>query len=108
MEKVNLHTPKYTIVVTIKYLHALDSLYEDQQQELSRWITKAKEIGHELINTNLELFLVRQERAILKNKLDFCSQELKEALQESRARKCAKRMKKGRRTMAMHPIAIGT
>jgi hypothetical protein len=52
MEKINLQTPEYTAISTINYLHALDCLYEGQQQELSRWMTKAKEIGDELRDTN--------------------------------------------------------
>jgi hypothetical protein len=68
---------------------------------LSRWISKAKEIGDELRDTNWELFLVRQERAILKNKLDSCHQELKEALWKLHAKKCEKKMKKGKRIMAI-------
>ena len=52
MEKINPQTPEYTAVSTIKYLHALDSLYENQQQELSKWMTKANKIGDELCDTN--------------------------------------------------------
>ena len=48
LQKIDPKTPEYTIVTTIKYLHALDTLYENQQQELSRWIAKAMEIGNEL------------------------------------------------------------
>jgi hypothetical protein len=40
---------------------------------------------------------VRQERSILKIKLDSYHQELKEALQQLRAKKHAKKMKKGKR-----------
>ena len=47
------------------------------------------------------MFLVRQERAILKNKLDSYRQELKEALRQLRAKKRAKKMKKGKRIMAL-------
>jgi len=73
LEKIDPKTLEYTTVTTIKYLHALDTLYENQQQELSRWIAKAKEIGSELRDTKWELYLVRQERAIMKNKLDsYC------------------------------------
>jgi hypothetical protein len=52
LEKIDLKTHEYAAVTTVKYLHALDTLYENQQQELSRWITKAKEIGNELRDTN--------------------------------------------------------
>ena len=54
-----------------------------------------------------ELYMANQERAILKRKLDSCRWELKEALQQSCNRKHARRMKKGRRTIAMRPIAVG-
>ena len=43
MEKVGQRTLDYTIVSTVRYLHALDALYEDQQRELKKWTTKAKE-----------------------------------------------------------------
>ena len=96
-------TPEYTAVTTIKYLHALDTLYENQQQELSRWIAKAKEIGSELWDTKWELYLVRQERAIMKNKLDSYCQELKEALKQSRAKKHLKKTKKGKWIVIVGP-----
>ena len=31
LEKISPQAPEYTTVSTVKYLHALDSLYEDQQ-----------------------------------------------------------------------------
>jgi dsDNA-binding SOS-regulon protein len=108
LEKINPRAPDYTIVSTIKYLHALDFLYEDQQQQLSGWITKAKEIGDELRNTNLELFLARQEKAILKLKLDSCRQELVKALQRPRNKKRARRMKNRGQTFDRRPIAVDT
>lgn len=82
-------------------VHALDALYEGQQQEISRWITQAKETRDELRDTNWELFLVRQERTILKNKLEACRQELKEA--EARAKKSAKKLKKAKRIVIKGP-----
>ena len=49
------------------------------------------------------MFLVRQERAILKNKLDSNGQELKEALQQSRAKKRSKKTKKGKQIVIIGP-----
>jgi len=103
LEKIDPKTPEYTAVTTVKYLHALDTLYENQQQELSRWIAKAKEIGSELRDTKWELYLVRQERAIMKNKLDSYCQELMEALKQSHAKKHSKKMKKGKWIVIVGP-----
>jgi hypothetical protein len=70
---------------------------------LSRWIAEAKEIGSELQDTNWELYLVRQETAIMKNKFYSYRQELKEALQQSRAKKHSKKTKKGKWIMMVGP-----
>lgn len=56
-------------------------------------------------HSNLELYRANKEKAILKRELDSCRQELKEALQQFRNRKRARRMKKGRETFARWPIA---
>ena len=44
LEEVGQQTPEYTTISTIRYLHALYALYEDQHRELKKWTTKAKEV----------------------------------------------------------------
>ena len=60
-------------------------------------------MGGELQDTNWELYLVRQERAILKSKLESCRQELKDALQQARTKKHSKKTKKGKRIVIVGP-----
>ena len=60
-------------------------------------------MGGELQDTNWELYLVRQERAILKNKLDSCRQELKVAQQQAHSKKRSKKTKKGKRIVIVGP-----
>ena len=53
----------------VRYMNALDTIYEDQQKELAGWITKATEIRDALHHTTMELYLANQERVILRRKL---------------------------------------
>jgi hypothetical protein len=105
LERVDPKAPEYTAVSTVRYLHALDSLYEDQHQELKRSMAKAKEIDAELRSVRLDLFIATQQRATLIHKLDSCRQELDEILQCPPKRKRARRTKKGKRTFTM-PLAL--
>ena len=69
MEKISPQAPEYTKVFNVRYMHALDAIFEDQQQELSGWITRVQGIKNELRNTTMELYLARQEGARLRRKL---------------------------------------
>ena len=48
MEKAKPQAPKYTLMTTAKYMHALDILYENQEVELKIKNTKLKEIEAEV------------------------------------------------------------
>lgn len=108
LEKVNLKAPKYTGVSTVRYLHALDSLYEDQQQELSAWIARLREAREEQFKTTMELYKANQKKAILMQELDTYRQEAKEALQQLQKKRRARRTRRGRKTITRRPIAAGT
>ena len=69
LEKISPQAPEYTKVFNVRYMHALDAIFEDQQKELSGWITRAQEIKNELRNTTMELYLARQEGVRLRRKL---------------------------------------
>lgn len=108
LERIKPQSLEYMKVFTVRYLHALDSIYEDQQQELSGWIVKVMETRNELHNVTMELHRANREKAILQLQLDSCHQELREAQQQPYSRKHARWIKQGRRTFARRPIATGT
>jgi len=94
--KISPQTPEYMEVFNVRYMHALDAVYEDQQKELSGWITKVKEIKNELRNTTMEFYLANQERSILRRKLTDYRQEMDTLLQDPQIWKRVKKMNKGR------------
>ena len=65
-EKVGQRTPEYTIVSTVRYHHALDALFKDQQWELKKWTTKAKEAEAEVRSLKLELHLMKSQLATMR------------------------------------------
>ena len=87
----------------VRYLHALDTLYEDQQQELKKWSTKAKEAEAEVQSLKLELLLTKSQLATMRGKKAYYQQELMNTLKHPRHKKCSRRMDKGKRTFAMPP-----
>jgi len=99
LEEIGPQTPEYTTVSTIRYLHALDTLYEDQQRELKKWTTKAKEAEAEVRSLRMELLIMSSQIATLKDKKEYYKQELQKALEGPHTR----RIKKGKRTFAMPP-----
>lgn len=100
LEKVHPQAPEYTEVSTIRYLHALDSLYEDQQLEKTTWINKYRHLEIELENTNSELYKAAREKLTLQHELDTCQKELHEVQQKLIAKKRARKSKKGKKTIA--------
>ena len=48
LENIGQQMPDTIMPFTVKYLHALDSLYKDQHQELMRWITKTRDAEAEV------------------------------------------------------------
>ena len=88
-------------------MHALDAMFEDQQKELSRWITRAQEIKNELRNTTMELYLARQG-VRLRQKLAEKYQEIDALLQDLHIWKRAKKIMKTVRNLTMQTTAIGT
>ena len=99
MGKISPQTPEYMEVFNVRYMHALDAVYKDQQKELSGWITKVKEIKNELRNTTMEFYLANQERSILRRKLTDCRQEMDTLLQDLHIWKRVKKMIKGRHAL---------
>ena len=69
LEKMKPQMPKYTLMTTAKYLHALDTLYENQEIELKIKNTKLKEVEakvqalrKELLMLNSQLSTMREEK----------------------------------------------
>jgi hypothetical protein len=50
---------------TVKYLHALDYLYEEQRQELKVWKTRARKMEEELGKVKLKLSLANEQKVEL-------------------------------------------
>ena len=73
-------------------MHSLDDIFEDQQKELSGWITRAQEIKNELRNTTMELYLARQEGVRLRQKLAKKYQEIDALLQDPHIWRRAKKI----------------
>lgn len=107
LEKISPQTPEYTGVATVKYLHALDSLYEDQQMERTIWMNRYKDLEAELEKTNKELYKVNREKLALKHQLDICQKELHGIQQKLINKKRAKKAKKGKKTITKICIKNG-
>lgn len=93
LEKIDSKASEYAGVFTVRNLHALDALYEDQFKEKLSWMSKCKEL-EEVTKTNLELF---KENLYLKYELDNCRIALQELQQKIRKKRRNKKIKKGKR-----------
>jgi hypothetical protein len=102
LEKVGQRMPDAILPATVRYLHALDYLYEEQRQELKVWKTRARKMEEELGKVKLELSLANEQKVEFKRKLAACRQEKDELMQDPYIWKRAKRMKE-ERTFAMSP-----
>lgn len=107
LEKISPQAPEYTCVSTVRYLHALDSLYEDQQLEKISWMNRYKVSAIELEKTNRELYKANREKLTLKHELDHCQKELHEVQQKILNKKHAKKIKKGKKTVTKIRIKNG-
>ena len=56
-------------VFNVRYMHALDAIFEDQQKEVSGWITRAQEIKNELRNTPMEIISGKTRRSTTEAKI---------------------------------------
>jgi hypothetical protein len=101
LENVGRQMPDAIMPFTVKYLHALDSLYEDQRQELIRWITRAKEAEAEVRALKLELEETNKRIATTTDKMKYYRRELRETLKRPHYKTQSRRMTKGRRTFAI-------
>jgi len=78
LENIGRQMPDPIMPFTVKYLHALDSLYEDQHQELMRWITKTSNAEAEVRALKLELEEAHKQMAIIIDRMEFYRRELHE------------------------------
>ena len=108
MEKVGQQILEYTIVSTVKYLHALDVLYEDQQRELKKWTTKAKDAEAKTRTLKLELLIMRSQLATMREKKEYYRQELMKALERPHHGKRSRKISKGKWTFAMPRVMMCT
>ena len=58
MEKVKPQAPEYHLMTTAKYLHALNTLYENQEIELKIRNTRLKEAEAEVQALRTELLML--------------------------------------------------
>lgn len=103
LEDIGRHMPNSTMVSTVKYLHALDSLYEDQRQELKKWIKKARKAEDEVRKWRFESYLLEGRLANMRKKKQEYLQQLHEARDQLRYRERAQEINKRKRTFAMSP-----
>jgi peptidoglycan hydrolase CwlO-like protein len=75
-----------------KYLHALDTLYENHEIELKIKNTKLKEAEAEVQALRKELLMLKSQLSTMREEKEQCKQELQKALE------CLKTRKRRRRT----------
>ena len=91
LEKTKPQMPKYTLMTTAKYLHALDTLYENQEIELKIRNTKLKEAEAEDQALRKELLMLNSQLLTLREEKEQCKQELQKALERLNTRKRRRR-----------------
>jgi len=91
LEKVKPQIPKYTLMTTAKYLHALDTLYKNQEIELKIKNTKLKEAEAEVQALRKELLMLNSQLSTMREEKEQCKQELQKALERPRTRKRRRR-----------------
>jgi len=100
LENIGRQMPDAIMPFTVKYLHALDALYEDQHRELMRWVTKTRDTEAEVRALQLELEEAHKQMAIITDKMEFYRRELKETLERTRYKNPSRKMTK-KRTFAI-------
>jgi hypothetical protein len=103
LEDVERQLPDSILPFTVKYLHALDSLYEDQHRELKRWIKKAKKAEAETRKLRLETLVLNSRVATMRKERQRYMQKLHEVLDHPRYKKNAKEINNRKRTFALPP-----
>jgi len=76
MEKAKLQVPEYTLMTIAKYLHALDTLYKNQEIELKIKNTKLKEEEAEVQALRKELLMLNSQLSTMREEKVQCKQEL--------------------------------
>ena len=76
LEKVKPLAPDYALKTTAKYLHALDSLYKNQEVELKIKDAKLKETKAEVQVLRAELLMLNSQLSTMREENEQCKQEL--------------------------------
>ena len=76
LEKAKPQMPEYTLMTTAKYLHALNTLYENQEIELKIKNTKLKEAKAEVQALRKELLMLNSQLSTMREEKEQCKQEL--------------------------------
>ena len=79
--------PEYTLMTTAKYLHALNTLYENQEIELKIKNTKVKEVEAEVQALRKELLMLNSQLSTMREEKEQCKHELQKALERPKTRK---------------------
>ena len=95
MEKVEPQSPVYPLMTIAKYLHALDILYEDQEQEMKMQTTKLKEAKAEARALRTELLMINSQLSTMREEKEQYKQELQKALERLQQRKHLGKRRKG-------------
>ena len=78
-------------MITTKYLHALDTLYENQEIELKIRNTKPKEAEAEVHALRMELLMLNSQLSTMREEKEQYKQELQKALDHPKTRKRSRR-----------------
>ena len=91
LEKAKPQMLEYTLMTTTKYLHALDTLYENQEIESKIKNTKLKEAKAEVQALRKELLMLNSQLSTMREEKEQYKQELQKALERPKTRKRRRR-----------------
>jgi len=83
--------PEYTLMTIAKYLHVVDTLYENQEIESKIKNTKLKEAEAEVQALRKELLMLNSQLSTMREEKEQYKQELQKALERPKTRKRRRR-----------------
>ena len=87
LEKAKPQMPEYTLMTIAKYLHVVDTLYENQEIESKIKNTKLKEAEAKVQALRKELLMLNSELSTMREEKEQYKQELQKALEHPKTRK---------------------
>jgi predicted RNase H-like nuclease (RuvC/YqgF family) len=87
LEKAKPQMSEYTLMTTTKYIHALDTLYENQEIESNIKITKLKEAEAVVQALRKELLMLNSQLSTMREEKEQYKQELQKAHERPKTKK---------------------